>query len=223
MRRIAAELTSYFKKTVFAVVFAVTLPHKDAAQPASASPPYTQRMRPFLAALLLSPCLLSQCSQAPATSSIEEKPAVATDSARTQTGFASEVGPLESSPKQQQVQPSILFQEPTAYAAILPVLRDKDGTIKLNITLNPKTHSVQELKALFIPLNKNLTYKQVGEGISRYDEPTGRYYFATTYQKIRQLSANSTSHEDLRQVVGWVEPGTAKAAVAEEAVAEPAK
>jgi hypothetical protein len=189
-------------------------------------------MRPFLAAaLLLSPGLLSQCSHAPATSPVAEKPAAtpaadtsaaATDPAGTHTTYASQLGPLDPSPSQQPVQPDVLMQEPDVYAAALPVLRDKDGSISVRVATNPKTHSVQKLETLFIPLDKAVTLRQFGEGIGRYDAATGRYYFSTMYQKTRRLSAGLINQEALRQITGWVAPGTSEAAVAEAAVPDEA-
>lgn len=186
-------------------------------------------MRPFLAAaLLLSPCLLSQCSHAPATSPTADAPvaatpaaptadtsAAATDPAGTHTTYASQIGPLDPSPSQLPVQPKVLKQGSDVYTAALPVLRDKDGSISVRVTADPKKHSVEKLETLFAPLDKSVTLRQIGEGISRYDAATGRYYFSTIYQKTRRLSASNINNEDLRQITGWVAPGTGQAAVAE--------
>ncbi|RYF09635.1 MAG: hypothetical protein EOO40_06555 [Deltaproteobacteria bacterium] len=111
-----------------------------------------------------------------------------------------------------------MIQEPTYYAATLPVVRDKDGLINITVVLNPKTHSVQKLDALLASLNKNVKYRQLGEGIGRYDAPTGRYYFSTIYQTIRQLPNGYTDNGPGRVIMGWVKPDTSQAAVGEEAI-----
>jgi hypothetical protein len=124
--------------------------------------------------------------------------------------------PLRPSPNQRQVRADVLLQEPTLYAVTLPVRHDKDCIIRVGVNVNPKTHSIQKIEAMFAPLNKAVTYRQFGEGIGRFDAPTGRYYFNADYQTIRKLPNGYTDNGALRQITGWVEPGTSKAAIAEE-------
>jgi hypothetical protein len=124
---------------------------------------------------------------------------------------------LRPTPNQRQVKPEQVVQAPTYYAATLPVVRDEDGRISITVVLNPKTHSVQKLDALLASFNKAVTYRQFGEGIGRYDAPTGRYYFSTMYQTIRKLPNGYTDNGPLRVITGWVEPDTSQAAVADEA------
>ena len=126
--------------------------------------------------------------------------------------------PLGPTPQQRQVKPEHLLQQPTYYLATLPVLRDKDGRISITVIVNPQTHSVQKLETLLTPLNKAVTYRQLGEGTGRYDTATGRYYFSTVYQTIRQLPNGWTDNGPGRVITGWVKPGTSQAAVADEAI-----
>jgi hypothetical protein len=102
--------------------------------------------------------------------------------------------------------------------ATLPVVRDKDGRISITVIVNPQAHKVQKLEALLTPLNKAVTYRQIGQGIGRFDAPTGRYYFSTVYQTIRQLPNGYTDYGAGRAITGWVKPGTSQAAVADEAI-----
>jgi hypothetical protein len=153
--------------------------------------------------------------ETPTTAPAADTLAAAKDPAGTRTTYASQLGPLEPSPSQRPVQPKVLMQESDVYAALLPVLRDKDGSISVQISVNPKTHGIKKLETLFLPLDKAVTLRQLGEGIGRYDASAGRYYFSTMYQKTRRLSASQINNEDIRQITGWVAPGTAQAAVAE--------
>jgi hypothetical protein len=126
--------------------------------------------------------------------------------------------PLGPSPKQRQVRADVLFQEPTLYAVTLPVQHDEDGTILLGVKVNPKAHSILKIEAMFAPLDKAVTYRQIGEGVGRYDAPTGRYYFNTIYQTIRKLPNGYTNNDAGRVITGWVKPGTSQATVADEAM-----
>ena len=126
--------------------------------------------------------------------------------------------PLGPTPNQHQVKPEHLLQQPTYYMATLPVVHDKDGRISITVVVNPQTHSVQKLAVLLTPLDKAVTYRQIGEGAGHYDAPTGRYYFNTIYQTIRQLPNGYTDNGDGRVITGWVKPGTSQAAVADEAI-----
>jgi hypothetical protein len=126
--------------------------------------------------------------------------------------------PLGPTPNQRQVKPEHLIQQPTYYMATLPVVRDKDGQISLIVVINPQMHSIQKADALLTPLDKAVTYRQIGKGIGRYDAPTGRYYFNTVYQTIRQLPNGYTDNGPGRVITGWVKPGTSQAAVADEAI-----
>jgi hypothetical protein len=168
----------------------------------------------FATLLVLSSCLATSYSQG------QTSPAVKA-SARPDTiishGIAYDI-PLGPSPNQRQIKPYQVLQEPTYYMATLPVVHDKDGKIGLNVVVNPVTHSVQKLSAFFAPLNKAVTYRQLGEGIGRFDAPTGRYYFSTIYQTIRKLPNGYTDNGAGRIITGWVKPGTSQAAVADEAM-----
>jgi hypothetical protein len=135
----------------------------------------------------------------------------------TQRGIAYSI-PLGPSPNQRQVKPEHLLQQPAYYLATLPVVRDKDGHISITVVINPQTHSIKKADALLTPLNKAVTYRQIGQGIGRYDAPTGRYYFSTVYQTIRQLPNGYTDNGPGRVITGWVKPGTSQAAVADEAI-----
>lgn len=126
--------------------------------------------------------------------------------------------PMGPTPNQRQVKPEHLLQQPTYYMATLPVVHDKDGRISITVVVNPQTHSVQKLAALLTPLGKAVTYRQIGEGTGRYDAPTGRYYFCTIYQTIRQLPNGYTDNGPGRIITGWVKPSTSQAAVADEAI-----
>jgi hypothetical protein len=126
--------------------------------------------------------------------------------------------PLGPAPNQRLVKPEYIIQEPTYYLVTLPVLRDKDGQISLTVVVNPQTHSVQKLDALLVPLNEAVTYRQIGKGASRYDAPTGRYYFNTIYQTSRKLPNGYTDNGSGRVITGWVKPGTSQAAVADEVI-----
>jgi hypothetical protein len=126
--------------------------------------------------------------------------------------------PLGPTPNQRPVKPEVVLQEPTYYAATLPIVHDKDGQIGITVIINPKTHSVQKLNALLAPLDKAVTYRQIGEGVGRYDAPTGRYYFSTIYQTTRKLPNGYTDNGAGRVITGWVKPGTSQAAVADEAI-----
>lgn len=128
--------------------------------------------------------------------------------------------PLGPTPNQRQVKPEHLVQQPTYYMATLPVVRDKDGQVSLMVVINPQTHSIQKTDALLTPLDKAVTYRQIGKGSGRYDAPTGRYYFNTIYQTIRQLPNGYTDNGPGRVITGWVKPGTLQAAVADEAIPE---
>jgi hypothetical protein len=166
----------------------------------------------FVVLLVLGFCSAVPCSYGQARPAAQANSAATADAPRHSKRYTSQLGPA---PNLRQVKLEQIIQKPAYYAATLPVLRDKDGQISLSVIVNPKTHSIQKLKLLFVPLDKAVTYNQVIEGISLYDAPTGRYYFNTLYQKVRQLPAGVTEHGSSRQIRGWVEPSTSRAAVTE--------
>ena len=172
-------------------------------------------MRTSFATLLV----VGFCSAAPYSygqaSPAAKASAVSDTSTLRGTAYAIPLGPT---PNQHQVKPEHLLQQPTYYMATLPVLRDKDGRISITVVVNPQTHNVQKLNALLTPLDKAVTYRQIGEGTGRYDAPTGRYYFSTVYQTIRKLPNGYTDNGPGRVITGWVKPGTSQAAVADEAI-----
>lgn len=168
----------------------------------------------FATVVVLVSCLAASYAQGQTSSAAK---ASAVPDTSTQRGIAYSV-PLGPSPNQRQVKPQQLIREPTYYAATLPVGLDKDGQIGITVIVNPKTHSVQKLDALLASLNKNVKYRQLGEGIGRYDAPTGRYYFSTIYQTIRKLPNGYTNYDPGRVITGWINPGTSQAAVADEAI-----
>ena len=100
------------------------------------------------------------------------------------------------------------------YAATLPVLNDPDGSIRIRIMVNPQAHTLEKITVLSTPHQSTVTYKQVGEGVGKYEPTTGHYYFITVYQKIRRLTAGRTDYGSLQEIGGWVKPGAATAAVA---------
>jgi hypothetical protein len=102
----------------------------------------------------------------------------------------------------------------TVYAATLPVLNDPDGSLRIRIQVNPQAHTLEKITVLSTPHQATVSYKQVGEGVGKYEPTTGHYYFLTAYQKIRQLPAGLTDYGSLQEIGGWVKPGAATAAVA---------
>jgi len=170
----------------------------------------------FASLLVLGSCLAASYSQGQTNPAAK---ANAVPDTSTSYGIAYTV-PLGPTPSQHLVKAHVLVQEPTYYAATLPVVHDKDGQLAITVVVNPKTHTVQKLDALLASLNKAVTYCQIGQGIGRYDTPTGRYYFSTIYQTIRQLPNGYTDNGAGRVITGWVKPGTSQAAVANEAIPE---
>jgi hypothetical protein len=168
----------------------------------------------FTTSLMLVSCLVVSYAKSQ-TSPTTKTSAVPDTSVTHGTAYSVPLGPR---PNQHQAKPEQILQEPTHYAATLPVVRDKDGRIGITVTVNPQTHSVQKLEALFASLNEAVTYRQIGEGIGRYDARTGRYYFSTIYQTIRKLPNGYTDNGAGRVITGWVIPGTSQAAVADEAI-----
>jgi hypothetical protein len=166
----------------------------------------------FATLLLIGPCLSAHCSYGQGGQASKTGAAAA-----THTSHGTSSTSLGPAPNQRLVKPEYVLQGPSYYAATLPVLHDKDGIISITVTVNPKTHSVQKLDAILAPLNRDVTYRQIGNGIGRYDASTGRYYFNTAYQKTQQLPAGFTDHKPLRQITGWIDPSTSQAAVGEEA------
>lgn len=175
----------------------------------------------FASLLLLVSCLSAHYAQAQ-TGSVVKASSAAAPGVSYSSGKASII-PLGPSPNQRPVKPEQLMQTPAYYAATLPVLRDKDGQIDITVIVNPQTHSVQKLNALLAPLDKAVTYRQIGEGIGRYDAATGRYYFSTIYQTIRKLPNGYTDNGPGRVITGWIKPDTSQAAVAEEAIPDEGK
>ncbi|TVT43377.1 hypothetical protein FNT36_04630 [Hymenobacter setariae] len=164
--------------------------------------------------LVLGACLLAPCSYGQAGPAAKARTTPDTSTTRG-TAYSIPLGPLAS---QRLVKPERVFQGPAHYAATLPVRRNKEGRIGITVAVNPQAHSVQKLDALLLPLDAAVTYRQLGQGIGRYDAPTGRYYFSAVYQTIRKLPNGYINYDPGRVITGWVKPGTSQAAVADEAI-----
>lgn len=121
------------------------------------------------------------------------------------------VGPA---PDQRRVQPEDVVRGDTVYAATLPVLNEADGAIRLRVAVNPRAHSLEKISVLFAPPTPSVTYRQLGQGVGKYDAQTGHYYFNAAYQKVRQRDDGRTDSGNIQEITGWVDPGTNTAAVA---------
>jgi hypothetical protein len=167
----------------------------------------------FAWSLVLSSLGLSDCT-APTTESASSTTPVATAAhSRVSTGIAS-VGIPGPDAAHQRVQAEDILSGDTVYAATLPVLNDPDGSIRIRIRVNPQAHTLEKITVLSTPHQPTVSYKQVGEGVGKYEPSTGHYYFITVYQKIRKLPAGLTDYGSLQEIGGWVKPGAATAAVA---------
>ncbi len=165
-------------------------------------------MRPFSVSLLLVSLGLSECTAPTA----EAPPAAAAPTAaHTGTSYGVTTGPA---PDQRRVLPEDVVAADTAYAVTLPVLNEADGTIRLRVGVNPRAHTLEKISVLFVPHASGVTYRQLGQGVGKYDAQTGRYYFNAGYQKVRKLDNGLTHSGDFQDINGWVNPGTGAAAVA---------
>lgn len=161
-------------------------------------------MRLFYLSLLLASLSWSSCS-APSA----EDPPIAASAAEAGRPAAAGVvsdGTPGPDPAHRPVQPADILHTDTVYAATLPVLDEPHGAVRLRLTLNPRTHSVETLRVLFAPQMPRVSYQQLGQGVSRYDAPTGRYYFLTAYQKIAPLPDGRLYNGQLQEIDGWVHP-----------------
>ena len=163
-------------------------------------------MRPFPVSLLFASSFLSACTAPTA----EAPPA-------TRTHVASEMSPdggVGPAPDQRRVSLEDVASGDTSYAATMPVLHEADGTIQLRVTLNPRAHTLQKIEGAFAPHLSSASYRQLGQGVGKFDAKTGRYYFNAGYQKVRQLADGRTDNGALQEITGWLDPATNAAAVA---------
>ena len=167
----------------------------------------------FIWPLLLSSLGLSNCTAPTAESASTTAPVAASAHGRISTGIATGGVPGPDS-THRRVQAEDILSGDTVYAATLPVLNDPDGSIRIRIMVNPQAHTLEKITLLSTPNQSTVTYKQVGEGVGKYEPTTGHYYFITVYQKIRRLTAGRTDYGSLQEIGGWVKPGAATAAVA---------
>ncbi|HEX8349601.1 MAG TPA: hypothetical protein VF598_06555 [Hymenobacter sp.] len=173
-------------------------------------------MRPFsVSLLLLATSGLSEC-----TSPTDQAPPAAAVPAAVRLGSSSGFatgGGLGPNPAQRRVPLEDVVSEDSVYAATLPVLNEADGAIRLRVALNPRAHSLQQFSALFAPHSPSVTYRQIGQGIGKYDAKTGHYYFNVGYQKVSQRPDGGTYSGNLQEINGWIDPGMNAAAVAHRA------
>lgn len=162
----------------------------------------------FVWPLLLGSLGLSNCTAPAATTA----PVAASAYEGDTTGMGAVYVPGPDS-THRRVQAADILSGDTVYAATLPVLNDADGLIRIRITVNPQAHALQKIAVLSTPHQSTVTYKQVGEGVGKYEPSTGHYYFITVYQKMRKLTAGRTDYGPLQEIGGWVKPGAATAAV----------
>ena len=168
-------------------------------------------MRRFCLPLLLFATLgLSYCSSPPAdTTPADTTPVEAPAPAETLVGSASgtaisgEPGP---DPDHRRVPPGNVRQQDTVYAATLPVLDERDGTIRIRVAINPRAHTLEKVSVLFAPHQPRVRYQQLGQGVGKYDAKTGRYYFLTGYQKISPLADGRLYNSPFLGISGWVHP-----------------
>ncbi|MBD2723873.1 hypothetical protein [Hymenobacter armeniacus] len=135
--------------------------------------------------------------------------AVGTTATKPVTGSTPGPAPGQRSVPLQNVQ-----REATAFAATLPVLDDTDGAIQLRVTLNPRSHQLQQLRLTFAPHRSAVAYRQLGQGIGNYHAQSGRYYFNAGYQKTTRLGGGLTESGDYQEISGWVHPDSSTAAAA---------
>lgn len=167
----------------------------------------------FVWPLLLSSSGLSDCTAPTAESTSSTTPVAAPAHSGISTGIATGGVPGPDS-AHQRVQAEDILSGDTVYAATLPVLNDPDGSIRIRIRVNPQTHTLEKITVLSTPHQATVTYKQVGQGVGKYEPTTGHYYFNTAYQKICTLPAGLTDYGSLQEIGGWVKPGATAAAVA---------
>jgi hypothetical protein len=167
----------------------------------------------FVWPLLLSSLGLSDCTAPTAESAASTTSVAAPAHSGISTGIATGGVPGPDA-AHQRVQAEDIVSGNTVYAATLPVLNDPDGSIRIRIRVNPQAHTLEKITVLSTPHQSTVTYKQVGEGVGKYEPSAGHYYFNTTYQKLRKLPAGLTDYGSLQEIGGWVKPGAAIAAVA---------
>ena len=170
-------------------------------------------MRSFLILLLPSSLALSNCTapaaESPTTAALVATPAHSGESSGTAPG-----GALGSGFAYRRVQAEDIQSGDTMYGATLPVLNDPDGSVSVQIMVNPQAHTLEKITVFSVPRNSTVTYKQLGEGVGKYEPATGRYYFNTAYQKIKKLATGQTDNGQLQEIGAWVKPGSDTAAVA---------
>lgn len=164
----------------------------------------------FVWPVLLSSLSLTNCTAPTAESAASTAPAHSEVSTGVATGGVP--GPDSA---YQRVQAEDIWSEDTAYEATLPVLNDADGSIRVQVKVNPQAHTLEKITVLSTPHQSTVTYKQFGEGVGKYEPTTGYYYFITYYQKIRKISAERVDNGSIQEIGGWVKPGAAAAAVAQ--------
>jgi hypothetical protein len=171
-------------------------------------------MRSFCVWLLLLSALgLSECSAPPAEPSSTFSPVAVPAHNSVSFGIATVWVPGPD-PNHQRVQAEDIWSADTVYAATLPVLNEADGSVRIRVTVNPRVHTLEKMSVLFAPHQPTVTYKQVGQGVGRYEPTTGHYYFVTVYQKMRKLADGRTDYGSIQHIGGWVKPGSSTAAVA---------
>lgn len=170
-------------------------------------------MRFFSIGLLLTSVSLSGCTTPTAESSSAVAPADAPAHSSASSGIATS-GVPGPDPNYRQVQAEDILSEDTVYAATLPALNDADGAIQVRVAVNPQAHTLEKINLFFVPRQSAVIYKQVGQGIGKYEPTTGHYYFDASYQKIRKLGYGRTDYGTIQEIGGWVKPGSATAAVA---------
>lgn len=160
--------------------------------------------------LLLSSLSLSGCT----TPTAESSYSVAAPTRSSSAPGVATGGVPGPDPNHRRVQVEDTLSGDTVYAATLPVLNDSDGSVRIRVAVNPQAHTLEKISVLFAPHQSAVTYKQVGEGVGRYEPTTGHYYFLTSYQKIRKLDNVRTDYGAIQDIGGWVKPGSSSAAVA---------
>ena len=173
-------------------------------------------MRSFFISLLLLNLLgLSECAaptpEAPPTAAS----APAEEPPHSSSGIATG-GVPGPDPAHRRVSPADVLSRDTVYAATLPVRNDPDGSIRIRVTVNPRAHTLENIRVLFGPHPPSVTYRQLGQGVGQYEASTGHYYFNAGDQRVRKLGGGLTDYGQLQNIGGWVHPESSTAAVAHE-------
>lgn len=119
-----------------------------------------------------------------------------------------------------RVQAADVLRADTVYAATLPVLNVREGSIRMRVVVHPRTHAINNLEALFAPHQAGVTYRQIGQGVGKYKASKDRYEFNAGYQRVRKLANGRTDGGEYQEIIGWVRPDDSTAAVALPAVIE---